>query len=79
LPPGISDDVGQPSQSPSQWWPQDRMWCVASEIDFDSTLVGGPADLITEITHHPKLEAYRVESGDDLTARGDLINSPVSG
>ncbi|WP_412736579.1 hypothetical protein [Krasilnikovia sp. MM14-A1259] len=28
-------------QSPNLLWPADRAWYVASEIDFDSTLVGG--------------------------------------
>ncbi|MGH8301512.1 MAG: hypothetical protein ACRET5_08615, partial [Steroidobacteraceae bacterium] len=28
-------------QSPNLFWPDDRAWCVATEIDFDSTLVGG--------------------------------------
>jgi hypothetical protein len=33
-------------RSPNQWWPQDRAWCVASEIDLDSTLVAGSQDLV---------------------------------
>ena len=28
-------------QSPNLWWPHDRAWCVASEIDVRSTYVGG--------------------------------------
>lgn len=61
-------------QSPNQWWPQDRAWCVASEIDFDSTLVAGSDGLIAEITGSPDLEAFAVESTDDLTVEGDEIN-----
>jgi hypothetical protein len=61
-------------QSPNQWWPEDRAWCVASEIDFDSTLVAGSADLIAEITADPQLEALAVEPTDDLTYEGDAIN-----
>jgi hypothetical protein len=30
---------------PNLWWPCDRAWCVASEIDLDYTLVGGSAEL----------------------------------
>ncbi|HKE69717.1 MAG TPA: hypothetical protein VKB55_10710 [Nocardioidaceae bacterium] len=62
-------------QSPNQWWPQDHAWCVASEIDLDSTVVAGSDDLIGEITAHPDLEAFAVGSTDDLTYDGDKINS----
>jgi hypothetical protein len=78
--PGPSVEVGrQPAppvrvQSPSQWWPEDRAWCVATEIDFDSTLVAGSEELIEEITSHPELEAFAVRSTDDLTDGGDQIN-----
>lgn len=27
-------------QPPNIWWPNDRAWCVSSEIDLDTTLVG---------------------------------------
>lgn len=63
-------------QSPNQWWPQDRAWCVASEIDFDSTLVAGSQELVAEVMSHPQLEAFEVSSTDDLTHAGDKINPP---
>ncbi len=28
-------------QSPSLLWPQETTWCVATEVDHDSTFVGG--------------------------------------
>lgn len=43
-------------QSPNLWWPDDRTWCVASEIDFHSTYVGGSVALIEQL-----LESTRVE------------------
>jgi hypothetical protein len=61
-------------QSPNQWWPSDRAWCVASEIDFDSTLVAGTQALVEQITRHPDLEAVQVNPTDDLTINGDNIN-----
>ena len=72
----IEEHIEEPAsiQSPSQWWPQDRAWCVASEIDFDSTLVAGSGGLIAEITGHPDLEAFAVEPTDDLTLEGDRLN-----
>lgn len=39
------------------WWPADRSWCVASEIDMPSTYVGGSAELIDRILTDKRLEA----------------------
>jgi hypothetical protein len=61
-------------QSPNLWWPEDRAWCVASEIDFDSTLVAGTAALVAELAAHPDLEAFEVGSGDSLQIDGDPVN-----
>ena len=44
-------------QSPSLFWPADRSWCVASEIDFDSTIVAGSAELVAAVLASPGLEA----------------------
>jgi hypothetical protein len=75
-PPSQSEQPEEPFsiQSPSQWWPQDHAWSVASEIDFDSTLVAGSDGLIAEITGHPELEAFAVRPTDDLALEGDQIN-----
>jgi hypothetical protein len=39
--------------SPSLIWPADYSWLVASEVDFDSTLVGGSAALVEAIVESP--------------------------
>ncbi len=62
-------------QSPSLLWPQDRSWCLATEIDFDSTLVAGSQDLVETILAAPGLEAWPVQEADDLTASADLLNA----
>jgi hypothetical protein len=72
----VSDD-GEPwfsPQSPNLIWPADRSWCVATEIDFDSTLVAGSRALVDAVLAHPDLEAWEVRSRDDLTDMGDRIN-----
>jgi hypothetical protein len=63
------------AQSPNLFWPADRSWCVASEIDFDSTLVAGPAALIDGVLADPALEAWRVGPGDSLAYDADTINT----
>lgn len=32
--------------SPNLWWPEDRSWCVGTDIDLESTYVGGSAACI---------------------------------
>jgi hypothetical protein len=61
-------------QSPNLFWPADHTWCVASEIDFDSTLVGGTASLVKAILETPALDAWRVEPADSLACDADKIN-----
>ncbi len=60
---------------PNLWWPGDRSWCVASEIDLPYTYVGGSSDLIGEILAHPLLEALPATIAQRITANSDVINS----
>jgi hypothetical protein len=62
------------SQSPNLLWPADRAWFVASEIDFDSTLVGGAEDLIGAILADPGLDAWPVGPDDSLAHDADKVN-----
>ncbi len=43
-------------QSPNLWWPADQAWCVATEIDFCWTYVGGSEECIAAIRHDAALE-----------------------
>lgn len=49
LPPWRAD--GTHSEMPNLVWPADRSWCLATEVDFDSTVVGGSATLIAAVVH----------------------------
>jgi hypothetical protein len=62
-------------QSPSLLWPADHSWCVSTEIDFDSTLVGGSPELVSAVLAAPGLDAWPVGPDDDLTAFADPPNS----
>lgn len=61
-------------QSPNLLWPADRSWCLATEIDLDSTVVGGSRALVDALLAHPGLEALPVREDDSLMADGDAIN-----
>jgi hypothetical protein len=62
-------------QSPNIWWPEDRAWCVATEIDLDSTYVGGSEECINRIVTDPAIETFpaHLESRVDLGA--DELNA----
>jgi hypothetical protein len=55
---------------PNLWWPDDRSWCVASEIDLPWTYAGGASDLIAKILADKALQA-RPLSLDESTLPRD--------
>jgi hypothetical protein len=61
-------------RTPNIIWPEDHAWIVASEIDLDSTVVGGSRALVDAIIASPDLEAFEIPEGADLTSLGDRIN-----
>ncbi|WP_152193057.1 hypothetical protein [Georgenia satyanarayanai] len=64
------------AQSPSIIWPDDHAWVLATEIDFDSTLVAGTRVLVEELVHTPGLEVLPVPSDADLSWQGDALDHP---
>ncbi len=61
-------------QSPNIFWPDDHAWCVATEIDLDSTFIGGSADLIHALLGDARLEAWPAQPTDLVWASSDDIN-----
>jgi hypothetical protein len=53
-------------QSPTLWWPEDRAWCVASELDIYSTYVAGSTASIDALAAHPTLEVIEVAPDEDI-------------
>lgn len=66
-------------QSASLWWPDDRAWCVATEIDFDWTYVGGSEECIAAVLSSPDLEALPAQLSDGISYASDPINPTPSG
>jgi hypothetical protein len=62
------------SQPPNLIWPADHSWFVQSEVDLDSTLVGGSRALVDDLLASPEIETWQVERGDSLEAWADRIN-----
>jgi len=61
-------------EAPNLIWPAERSWLVVSEVDFDSTLVGGSRELIGSLVGCPDLEVYEVEPDTSLAAFSDKLN-----
>jgi hypothetical protein len=57
---------GKWGQTPNLWWPEDRTWCVASEIDLSWTYVGGSSDLVESLVVDDQIEALAVGPGGSL-------------
>jgi len=70
---GFDPEEFQP-QSPNLFWPQDRSWCIATEIDLDSTYVGGSGDLCEALLDDPRLEAWPARLDDRIDAGADVIH-----
>ena len=66
-------------KSPNLFWPVDHAWCVATEIDFDSTLVGGSDTLIAAIVDDPALEAWPIGPDASLASDADEVNRVAPG
>ncbi len=73
----FTDKNGLEPLSPSLWWPDDRTWCVATEIDFRWTYIGGSQACINELLDHEQLEnlATKPEHRGDYAS--DVVNGPV--
>ena len=66
-------------QSANLWWPDDKAWCVATEIDFMTTYVGGSLAAIEDILACKDLETYRAEPSDGVQRASDTVNPKPEG
>lgn len=76
---GFADAPGLTEQTPTALWPEDLAWYLASEIDFDSTVIGGSRALVDEIVAlaaEGSIEALELPDEVDLTSAGDTVNRP---
>ena len=69
----LTEDCFMP-ESPNLFWPEDRAWCVASEIDLYCTLVAGSEALAEALIADKRLETWRVYPEDSITYDSDKIN-----
>jgi len=60
-------------QTANLWWPEDREWCVATEIDLSWTYVGGEAGLIERLVSNDRIEALPAGPQDHVGGVEDWV------
>jgi hypothetical protein len=61
-------------QSANLWWPEDRAWFVATDIDLMTTYVGGSAACIADLVSADGLEVAVVPVDQRVTWDADTVN-----
>src|SRR5215475_10905083 len=56
-------------QSANLWWPDDQAWCVATEIDYSWTYVGGTRPCIDDLLAESRLEVLPIRSDQRVSGR----------
>lgn len=69
--------AGTPWVAPNLWWPDDRSWCVATDIDLDSTYVGGTRECIDALLSGPALEVFPSQIDDRIDVGADELNPAI--
>ena len=64
-------------QSPNLWWPDDRAWCVATEVDYAWTYLGGTNALIDRLLTDVRLEILPAQLTDRPFYDSDLLNEAL--
>lgn len=61
-------------QLPSLWWPDDRAWCLATEIDLNTTYVGCSRGCAEALVASSRLEAATIAPATGVTFDSDTLN-----
>jgi hypothetical protein len=72
---GVFDLLGR--QSPNLWWPNDRAWCVATEIDLGWSYIAGASAAIADVVASADIEALEARITDGITYESDRINTTL--
>lgn len=54
--------------TPNYLWPADGSWCLGTNIDLDSSILGGPSRILSDVAALPELETFHVNPSTDLTS-----------
>jgi len=65
----FSADPHAPFQFPAVLYPQDRSWYLSTDVDYNSTIVGGTEQFIDAVLEDDTIEALAISPHVDLTYR----------
>ena len=71
--PGWENPAGNYS-SPSLWWADDRAWCIASDVDLQSSYLGASAECAQRLIDDEQLEIVPVAADQSVTWDAETIN-----
>ena len=60
--------AGGSGLTPNFLWPADESWCLGTNVDLDSSILGAPSRILSEVEALPELETFRVAPSTDLTS-----------
>jgi hypothetical protein len=61
-------------QSANLWWPDDHAWCVATEIDIDTTYIACAESCRDDVLVMPELETFEIDPATGIAWVSDLVN-----
>jgi len=61
---------------PNYWWPDDRAWCVRTDVDFDWSYLAGSARCVDEVLAVPVIDAFATRPENPACSGMDVINDP---
>ena len=56
------------------WWPDDRAWCVGTDVDLMTTYIGASTRCVEDLQSQPNLEILAVSADQRVTWDSDIIN-----
>jgi hypothetical protein len=65
-------------QSPNIWWPDDHAWCVATEIDLNTTYIGCSEACRDDLLRNGDLEAIEIAPATGVSLASDIVNPSPS-
>lgn len=57
-------------------WPDDHAWCLATEIDFNSTYIGCSSACAEELLDLRGIESFVIDPSTGIGRYGDALNAP---
>ena len=61
---------------PNYIWPDDRAWCLTTDIDFYWAYIAGTTPCVDEVIATPVLDAYATAPSNPARSGMDIINDP---